>query len=923
MGQLVIGAWLMKRMGGMGAFRRTGGQAGGAFGGGFARGAEQGGPGGRGKRGGLIATLGSSWGAQLGVLIGVAAAPHIWKAIADAAGQGPKSPFGHEARRAQKQGTISYLASTFGIGPGVERAGDPRPGHGDVQMLSPTRRRGLERDFARDPSAALRARDFARQHRDDKVAAADAKVAVEWIHRHRDAVLKLNTAQTRGHQVTLGTIRAEHDEAKTHHDLGLRVIDLRDKLSHLRKGTQDYKDTSRELRREQNRLPGTIDKLRGDVSDLRDRLSHLRKGTQAYHDTAEVLRRKQRQLNDAIGAAQGASGHASKGFKGMGRNAFGLAGSVDNAASTIRDAANRILGQLGAKQLHYHSVFGAHGAFSNKVRRGGYLFGGGGLVPIMAAGGELLVDGNQAAVIPGDPRRDATPLLAPAGSAVLTFDGQARMAAGQPLDRAVAMQRPHFRSGGRVGSLGAMESTANAIDRKHYPYVWGGGHGSFSGPYDCSGAVSAVLHAGGLLDRPMVSGDLANWGLPGPGTVTIFANPSHTYMRIAGRYFGTSGANPGGGAGWFPGGPRPGFAVRHAPVTDQFLRRLMWHGPAGALRDIGQGTSDREVKGANRYISRKFADQGAFGGGDLGDGIQVGASWFSGVEGAGGSLIAQSPLPFAELSDPPGSMNWSALGHAFGMKGEVPMGSRWVIGYGGRRKLAQKKDRGAGGAKVNGRVRAVDLHDDLKRALGFPDVGVVSIARQKRRGGFVGAQRFQSGGKVPRFVPLYRAGGTVGERYRRPHGPVHDPTYRGRVDETIGTNWEAVFQQIDAQIALAALTPSTADDQAALRRRISQDRIALGQAIKHHRYADIATYAGALKSDRDSLAELTTAVSENTDAQNSLADELATYNKNFHSVEGIVQSEGLRAFADVIGGQMGGRIQSRRNVAGIGMVARA
>ena len=34
--------------------------------------------------------------------------------------------------------------------------------------------------------------------------------------------------------------------------------------------------------------------------------------------------------------------------------------------------------------------------------------------------------------------------------------------------------------------------------------------------------------------------------------MTIFYNPTHTFMRIGNRYFGTSGfARPGGGAGWF------------------------------------------------------------------------------------------------------------------------------------------------------------------------------------------------------------------------------------------------------------------------------------------------------------------------------------------------------------------------------------
>jgi Putative peptidoglycan binding domain len=131
---------------------------------------------------------------------------------------------------------------------------------------------------------------------------------------------------------------------------------------------------------------------------------------------------------------------------------------------------------------------------------------------------------------------------------------------------------PHFPPLSSFGSakemIAAMIRMANKIDSKHYAYRWGGGHNaSFSGPYDCSGAVSAVLHAAGLLKAPRVSGGFMRWGAPGPGAVTIYANAGHVYMSILGRFFGTSRANPGGGAGWFKGSRRAGFAVVHVPFS--------------------------------------------------------------------------------------------------------------------------------------------------------------------------------------------------------------------------------------------------------------------------------------------------------------------------------------------------------------------
>jgi hypothetical protein len=66
------------------------------------------------------------------------------------------------------------------------------------------------------------------------------------------------------------------------------------------------------------------------------------------------------------------------------------------------------------------------------------------------------------------------------------------------------------------------------ISKKGYPYVFAGGHNSkFSGPYDCSGYVSACLHAAGLLGQPEASGGLITWGLAGQGRVmTIWTNPN-------------------------------------------------------------------------------------------------------------------------------------------------------------------------------------------------------------------------------------------------------------------------------------------------------------------------------------------------------------------------------------------------------------
>lgn len=123
----------------------------------------------------------------------------------------------------------------------------------------------------------------------------------------------------------------------------------------------------------------------------------------------------------------------------------------------------------------------------------------------------------------------------------------------------------------KVSANGDLKARADAIDAKRLPYKWGGGHAGKvdafnAAPLDCSGAVSAVL---GI--NPRVSGQFTTWGKPGDGGskgVTVAANGHHVLMKINGHWFGTSGSNPGGGAGWIPQSQispayLKGFTLRH------------------------------------------------------------------------------------------------------------------------------------------------------------------------------------------------------------------------------------------------------------------------------------------------------------------------------------------------------------------------
>jgi hypothetical protein len=100
------------------------------------------------------------------------------------------------------------------------------------------------------------------------------------------------------------------------------------------------------------------------------------------------------------------------------------------------------------------------------------------------------------------------------------------------------------------------------------PYVWGGGHGSwYSHGYDCSGSVSFALFGGGLIPRPLTSGELEGWGEPGPGRwITVYANAGHTFAEIAGLRWDTVGDAQGTGPRWhLAPTATAGFVVRHPP----------------------------------------------------------------------------------------------------------------------------------------------------------------------------------------------------------------------------------------------------------------------------------------------------------------------------------------------------------------------
>jgi len=189
--------------------------------------------------------------------------------------------------------------------------------------------------------------------------------------------------------------------------------------------------------------------------------------------------------------------------------------------------------------------------------------------PASAGNGRLAEDPSQAAA-------DAASAEDTGPSPGVPSDAEVR----KELQQLEAWQRK-AKAGGRIGlgkkglarapagsptAVQDIVAGGNAIAT--FPYRLGGGHGSFvDSSYDCSGSVSYALAAAGLLDSPLTSGELMDWGAPGRGRwVTVYANSGHVFMVVGGVRFDTSGRAGRRGSRWQPlDRSARGFVVRHWP----------------------------------------------------------------------------------------------------------------------------------------------------------------------------------------------------------------------------------------------------------------------------------------------------------------------------------------------------------------------
>ena len=111
-------------------------------------------------------------------------------------------------------------------------------------------------------------------------------------------------------------------------------------------------------------------------------------------------------------------------------------------------------GSSGSKKLDDLLPFHLPGPLDSwlRGRKGGVIgFQAGGLVPAMVSPGEMIVHGNRAGMVPGQPvAADSVAMMLPVGAAVITGHGQQLLAQGATVGEAVARQAPHFATGGHV-----------------------------------------------------------------------------------------------------------------------------------------------------------------------------------------------------------------------------------------------------------------------------------------------------------------------------------------------------------------------------------------------------------------------------------------------------------------------------------------
>ncbi len=174
------------------------------------------------------------------------------------------------------------------------------------------------------------------------------------------------------------------------------------------------------------------------------------------------------------------------------------------------------------------------------------------------------------AALPVEEDPDPSPEAKPTGAASATSTARLKRDTRPSSDAAVS-EADVLRNGIALPPIEAPTAVRQIIEAGNHiarsPYLWGGGHGKWlDRGYDCSGSISYALANAGLLNAPLASGALMTWGKPGKGKwVTIYTNPGHVFMVVAGVRFDTTGRRSTGSRWQNEMRSISGFVARHPP----------------------------------------------------------------------------------------------------------------------------------------------------------------------------------------------------------------------------------------------------------------------------------------------------------------------------------------------------------------------
>lgn len=258
-----------------------------------------------------------------------------------------------------------------------------------------------------------------------------------------------------------------------------------------------------------------------------------------------------------------------------------------------------------------------------------------------------------------------------------------------------------------------------------WPYVYGGGHGAFHGPFDCSGLVSYGLHAADFISAPMSvqqGSGLYTLGAAGPGKYLTWGvrgssgMNAHTMMAVKdpkGRweYFEAGGS---GGGTHSPAGWDGSFQLRHMPGFQRGGAVGMPEKAREAIAKWGQQAFDPRSK---HFVGWGYQRGGLVPRLKLAKGgwVKVGYTTYD-VDGPGAGGDLMKGHGYAELGTAGANAGGNYLAKALGRSGELPMEFPLEVKV-NRTGTLYKRDRGSG--QAGDPFYAIDIH-----RLAWKDVGL-------------------------------------------------------------------------------------------------------------------------------------------------------------------------------------------------------